>query len=100
MGAWALVFRWSGFDQVFLIFSVMALICGPGLGSRVGNQPSAYSIFNRGQRHLLGELRAEQIDAEQRGDHYLAGGFNAAPNLVRQSFEDDDDSDEEPRVVR
>eukprot|EP00933_Yihiella_yeosuensis_P001145 TRINITY_DN10186_c2_g1_i1.p1 TRINITY_DN10186_c2_g1~~TRINITY_DN10186_c2_g1_i1.p1 ORF type:complete len:201 (+),score=33.72 TRINITY_DN10186_c2_g1_i1:44-604(+) len=67
---WAASFWYSGFDQMYFMITVMAAIMGPGLGKRTSGM-SAYSIFNQGQRHLLGELRAEQIDAEQRGDQYL-----------------------------
>ncbi|CAE8589152.1 unnamed protein product [Polarella glacialis] len=69
---WAVSFRYTGFDQVYLIFSVMALMFGPGLARGTTSEYSAYSIFNKGHRHLLGDLRAEQLDAEQRGDQYLA----------------------------
>merc|ERR1719247_2220852 len=78
--AWAVIFRWSGCDQVFFIVSIMALIFGPGLASR-SNGPSAYSIFNPGQQHLRGDLRAEQLDAEQRGDRFLMGHNNADDNV-------------------
>merc|ERR1719327_1326782 len=73
--AWAVIFRWSGCDQVFFIVSIMALIFGPGLGSR-SSGPSAYSIFNPGQQHLRGDLRAEQL-----GDRFLMGHNNADDNV-------------------
>lgn len=83
--AWVVAFSYSGFDQVFFIFSVMALVLGPGLGHAGASPYSAYSVFNRGQRHLLGDLRAEQLDAEQRGDQCLAGygeGHGAEGGLI------------------
>eukprot|EP00435_Cladocopium_sp_Y103_P045083 s891_g12.t2 len=70
-GLWIITFYLTGYDKVYLIFSLMCFIFGPGLGEGHGEY-SAYSVFNRGQKHLLGDLRAEQLDAEQRGNH-LAG---------------------------
>ncbi|CAK8992049.1 unnamed protein product [Durusdinium trenchii] len=71
VAVWLLTFFLTGFDKVYLILSMIAFIFGPGLGEGRGEY-SAYSIFNKGQKHLLGDLRAEQLDAEQRGDHHLA----------------------------
>mmetsp|Transcript_67274 Transcript_67274/g.122728 ORF Transcript_67274/g.122728 Transcript_67274/m.122728 type:complete len:164 (+) Transcript_67274:123-614(+) len=79
--AWVLVFRWSGFDQVFFIVSIMALIFF-NLGTRSSDKPSAYSVFNSGSKHLLGDLRAEQIDAEHRGDAHLAAYRDSEQNLI------------------
>ncbi|CAJ1348641.1 unnamed protein product, partial [Effrenium voratum] len=76
---WVLTFIYTGYDKVYLILSAMAFILGPGLGEGRGEY-SAYSVFNRGQRHLLGELRAEQLDAEQRGDQQLAGYADREPD--------------------
>eukprot|EP00397_Hematodinium_sp_SG-2012_P061499 GEMP01081550.1.p1 GENE.GEMP01081550.1~~GEMP01081550.1.p1 ORF type:complete len:136 (+),score=28.66 GEMP01081550.1:190-597(+) len=42
------------------------------LGTRTGGY-SAYSVFNQGQRHLLGDLRAEQVDREYRGIAHMGG---------------------------
>mmetsp|Transcript_15422 Transcript_15422/g.33978 ORF Transcript_15422/g.33978 Transcript_15422/m.33978 type:complete len:201 (+) Transcript_15422:70-672(+) len=97
---WALTFRLSGFDQVYLILSIFALLFGPGLGSRSArDRYSAYSIFNRGQRHILGDLRAEQLDAEQRGNHHLAD-YNPAEGLIEIPDLDDSDGDHERPVVK
>lgn len=52
-------------DRVFIILSVFLGIYF-NLGSRRPGSFSAYNIFNKGFVHLLGDLRAEQIDAELR----------------------------------
>ena len=52
-------------DRVFIIVSVLLGIYF-NLGSRRVGSFSAYNIFNKGFVHLLGDLRAEQIDAELR----------------------------------
>ena len=98
--AWAVSFRCSGFDQVYLIFSMMACIFGPGLSHKVGaGRYSAYSIFNEGGKHLMGDLRAEQLEAEQRGDQYLTG-YNAADNLIAMPEDVAGDGDAEVPVIR
>mmetsp|Transcript_19123 Transcript_19123/g.37555 ORF Transcript_19123/g.37555 Transcript_19123/m.37555 type:complete len:206 (-) Transcript_19123:75-692(-) len=98
---WAVSFRYSGFDQVYLIFSMLFFILGPGLGhGRGGSRFSAYSVFNEGQRHLLGDLRPEQIDAENRGNIMLERANqedNAGGGLV--DLLEDTDGGETP-VVR
>ncbi|CAK0806562.1 unnamed protein product [Prorocentrum cordatum] len=80
---WALGLWLTGGDQMYIILTITALIFGPGLarGVREGEY-SAYSVFNPGGRHLLGDLRAEQLDREQRGDQYLAGAARDDGGLV------------------
>eukprot|EP00434_Breviolum_minutum_P015920 symbB.v1.2.014031.t1/scaffold994.1/size146050/7 len=85
---WVITFYLTSFDKVYLILSLMAFMFGPGLGEG----PEAYSIFNRGQKHLLGDLRAEQLDAEQRGNHQLAG-YAGGPDGGLIDLVDEDMSD-------
>eukprot|EP00913_Durusdinium_trenchii_P018857 g17720.t1 len=66
--------------EVYLILSMIAFIFGPGLGEGRGEY-SAYSIFNKGQKHLLGDLRAEQLDAEQRR-HLSTRSLKTAANFA------------------
>mmetsp|Transcript_63147 Transcript_63147/g.133300 ORF Transcript_63147/g.133300 Transcript_63147/m.133300 type:complete len:193 (+) Transcript_63147:111-689(+) len=83
---WLYIFRATGGDRMFFIISALAFIFGPGLSRGVASgEYSAYSIFNGG-RYLLGDLRPEQIEAEQRGLGHL-----------RQNHRDDDDDDDQPR---
>jgi len=53
---------------MFFIVSLAALIFGPGLSRSGSGEYSAYSIFNEGQKHILGDLRAEQLDARGPGE--------------------------------
>uniref|UniRef100_A0A7S1FEK9 SAYSvFN domain-containing protein n=1 Tax=Noctiluca scintillans TaxID=2966 RepID=A0A7S1FEK9_NOCSC len=101
LSAWALIFRMTGFDQVFFMVSLLLLVCGPGMyhgGASRG--VSAYSIFNRGQQHLLGDLRVEQIEAEQRGDRHLVN-YNAGGGLIElDSLGEDSFSEDEVPLVK
>ena len=47
-------------DQMYFIVSAIVFIF-LNLGARRAGQDSAYAIFNDGGRHLLGELRADQV---------------------------------------
>jgi hypothetical protein len=58
--AWLLVWRAFGGDKLFFMASVFLLMM-TNLGKTDGGL-SAYSVFNPGQRHLLGEFRAEHVE--------------------------------------
>ncbi|CAE7364993.1 hmu, partial [Symbiodinium necroappetens] len=89
---WSWTFACTGCDRVYFIVSVMVFIFGPGLARDSSGQYSAYSVFNKGQRHLLGELRAEQLDAEQRGNQSLAGyGQSEDGGLIQLPGADEDE---------
>lgn len=65
-------------SQIYVIFSGIFFIF-VSLGARRDEDAgSAYSVFNRGARHLLGDLRGDQIDREHRGVAHLNGGENLA----------------------
>uniref|UniRef100_A0A7S4SL50 SAYSvFN domain-containing protein n=1 Tax=Alexandrium monilatum TaxID=311494 RepID=A0A7S4SL50_9DINO len=116
--AWAAGLHYSGFDQMYVIVSVMALIFGPGLSRGAASRYSAYSVFNRGQRHILGDLRPEQIDAEQRGlslaslehgvvtqllgNQYLEGREGAGEGLIElpEGADGEGDEDDDLPVLR
>ncbi|CAD7958738.1 unnamed protein product [Amoebophrya sp. A120] len=62
-------------SQIYIIFSGIGFIF-LSLGARAEDDDgvSAYSVFNRGARHLLGDLRPDQIDRENRGVAHMGGG--------------------------
>mmetsp|Transcript_8471 Transcript_8471/g.20389 ORF Transcript_8471/g.20389 Transcript_8471/m.20389 type:complete len:180 (-) Transcript_8471:44-583(-) len=66
-------------SQLYIIITGIAFVF-LSLGARSGDVGSdeegvsAYSVFNRGARHLLGDLRGDQIDREHRGIAHMGGG--------------------------
>ncbi|KAF8821279.1 hypothetical protein IE077_002209 [Cardiosporidium cionae] len=60
--------------KIFFILSLIVSIF-INLSSRVDGY-SAYSVFNPQLRHLLGDLRADQVDQEMRGGFTLQANNN------------------------
>ena len=79
--AWLGLAWYTRLDRVFIIISLILGIF-MNLGIREPGSFSAYNIFNRGFRHLLGDLRADQIDAELRNKFH--------PGQQRHDSEDDE----------
>lgn len=69
---WA-TFIYAGFGSLFVIISLTASIF-LNLGTRQEGEMSAYSVFNRGYKQLLGTLTAEQFDAEIRHSNHRSTG--------------------------
>merc|ERR1712194_99593 len=64
---WMLIFRWTGCDKVFVIFSIVAFTFGPSLGRRLSDRDApASSVFDEVYRQLPGEARADPIQADRR----------------------------------
>ncbi|CAD7967789.1 unnamed protein product [Amoebophrya sp. A25] len=60
-------------SQIYVILSGICFIF-LSLGARQDDDGvSAYSIFNRGARHVLGDLRGDQVDREHRGIAHMRG---------------------------
>ena len=57
---------YSRFDSAMISVAVLIAIFN-NLGQRSATSVSAYSIFNRGFRHLLGDIQPEAIDRQLRG---------------------------------
>lgn len=56
----------SNFDSaVISIAIIVAIFCN--LGESSGEGVSAYSVFNKGFRRLIGDTRADEIDKQLRG---------------------------------
>lgn len=87
--AWYYIFAMTNYDQIFFMVScIVAIFCN--LGNRTDGY-SAYSVFNDGCRHLLGDLRADQVDREYRGlGHVQDDGRAVDSNIVRYEGEDED----------
>jgi Uncharacterized conserved domain (SAYSvFN) len=77
----------TSLDRVFIILSVLVGIYF-NLGSRRPGSYSAYNIFNKGFKHLLGDLRGDQIDAELRNKM-----IGRDPTADTNSGADDDNND-------
>ena len=57
---------YSRFDSAVISVAVLIAIFS-NLGKRSGDSTSAYSIFNRGFRRLLGDIQPDAIDRQLRG---------------------------------
>ena len=86
ISTWLFLAWWTRLDRVFIIFSVLLGIYF-NLGSRRPGSYSAYNIFNKGFKHLLGDLRGDQIDAELRNK--IVGRDNA--ERVNEGTQDEDE---------
>jgi len=62
----ALVVLYSRFDSAVISVAVLIAIFS-NLGTRSSSSFSAYSIFNRGFQHLLGDIQPDAIDRQLRG---------------------------------
>lgn len=64
---------WAGFGPpVFIILCIIAMVSFGTREKWSHEDMSAYSVFNEGQAHLLGDRTAAQLE------HELRGGFGAA----------------------
>eukprot|EP00921_Rhytidocystis_pertsovi_P019523 GHVQ01030970.1.p1 GENE.GHVQ01030970.1~~GHVQ01030970.1.p1 ORF type:complete len:145 (+),score=28.43 GHVQ01030970.1:250-684(+) len=74
------------FGQVGLILSmIVGIFCN--LGSSSGEGLSAYSVFNRNQEGLMGDLRAEDVDSQLRHE--------SQPHIRHHPTDDDEEDDDE-----
>ena len=69
----AVVVVYARFDSAVISIAVLVAIFN-NLGQRSPSSVSAYSIFNRGFKHLLGDIQPDAIDRQLRGGG--AGGLN------------------------
>lgn len=94
---WALM-TYAGFGSLWILLSMIASIF-MNLGTRKKGEMSAYSVFNKGFRELLGTLNADQFDNEirHRGEH-----GHRMRDIVQLDdlFEEDGDEGEEERGRR
>lgn len=73
---------------VLVIFTLLVLLYTIGLGDNTGAQsgiPSAYSVFNRGMRRIMGTVDGEELARQYAGGMAAAGGDGMNHN------DDDDD---------
>lgn len=59
---------YSKFDTAVISVVIIAAIFS-NLGQSSNSEHSAYSIFNKGCRYLLGEARPQDVDKQMRGGH-------------------------------
>ncbi|KAL7550206.1 hypothetical protein ACHAWF_013438 [Thalassiosira exigua] len=77
---------------IVLIFTLLALLYTVGLGDGTGADsgiPSAYSVFNRGMRRILGTA-----DAEEMARQYAGGAAMLAGGGARRAGDWDEDNDD------
>ena len=76
---------YSGFDPaVISIGIIITIFCNLGSSS---SGVSAYSVFNKGCRYLLGDSRAEDVDRQLRGGAGISPGPRDRP-IVQADFTD------------
>ncbi len=72
---WVLLFSLAclaEFGLVYIIASFLVFMyCNTGTSSREKGQLSAYSVFNEGNRKLLGEMDARQVGDENYSDRLI-----------------------------
>ena len=67
--------RITYFDKIILALAILFVIFwNLRDGERRFGEASAYSVFNRGGQHLAGEFRAEQFEAQLRGQRGQVSG--------------------------
>jgi len=71
---------YARFDSAVVSVAVLVAIFS-NLGQRSASSMSAYSIFNRGFKHLLGDLQPDALDKQ------LRGGGAAASNVDQSNVE-------------
>ena len=69
------LWRWTYFDKMVFGIAIMCLMFW-NLGENKEGEISAYGIFNRGQQYLAGEFRADQFEAQLRGQRATGSADN------------------------
>mmetsp|Transcript_6411 Transcript_6411/g.11408 ORF Transcript_6411/g.11408 Transcript_6411/m.11408 type:complete len:411 (+) Transcript_6411:22-1254(+) len=81
---------------IIVIGTLLTLLYTIGLGDNTGagsGIPSAYSVFNRGMRRILGTVDGEELARQYAGGAMMAGAGRGMVNNGNRMNDDDDDDD-------